>query len=291
MVVRVALICVLITVLGAAKPEAPNLGKGQPLPEVKVPRPNTERRSHDNDRKPKSQPRSSTPQRRAAIPHIEQLVPFSSCSPGGALSFVGRNFGATRGTVHLMGKFLFGKLKLDILEWTAGGMVGARVPDIGSVQDQQVEIRLTTAGGETSNLVPCGFTAKRERKWLPFDATHMRLSQCNVGKSYSQGSLINDPDETYSQESGSLLICSHKSDGDNWGVDKYETKTLKNGWRFVEWKFANNSGQGGQVLMTTGFVPDATQLNLRVNWNIDGGGIAHYSFRLGIEGPRGMPFQ
>ncbi|MBW2243961.1 MAG: hypothetical protein JRH01_18425 [Deltaproteobacteria bacterium] len=291
MTLRVALVCVLVALLGATKPEVPNLGKGQPLPEAKVPRPNTERRSHDNDRRPKTQPRSSNPQKRVRKPHIEQIVPFSSCSPGGALAFVGKSFGPNPGQVHLMGKFLFGKLGLDILEWTDSGTVGVRVPDIGGVQDQQVKIRLTAAGGETSNLVPCGFTAKRERKWLPFDSTHMRLSQCNVGQSYSQGNAFNDPDKTYGQESGSLLICYHKSDGDNWGADKYETKTLKNGWRFVEWKFTNASGQGGQVLMRTGFVPDASQLNLRVNWNIDGGGIAHYSFKLGIEGPRGLPFQ
>ncbi|MCP5070207.1 MAG: hypothetical protein GY946_26870 [bacterium] len=83
MVVRVALICVLITVLGAAKPEAPNLGKGQPLPEVKAPKPSTQKRSKDNERRPKTQSRSGNPQKRVRKPHIEQIVPFSSCSPGG----------------------------------------------------------------------------------------------------------------------------------------------------------------------------------------------------------------
>ncbi|MAE95456.1 MAG: hypothetical protein CL910_12415 [Deltaproteobacteria bacterium] len=280
-----------LSLLGAT-PSREKPSQRDEQPELDVPRARkSQRKGSSEDRRKPRDNREIGPAIGAALPHIEQVVPFSKCAPGERIAFTGRNFGEIPGRVDLLGDFAGGKLKLEIMDWPKSGLVSVRVPEVGGVKDHPVQLRLTNAGGAAGNRVPCDFKAARERVWLPLDSTHMRLSLCHVGDDYGPGNLFEDPDTTHDQTSGSLRICGHTSDGDNIGIDKHETRKLMNGWRFVEWSFAENSAQGGHVLMRTGFVQDATQLALRVHWQIDGGGTAHYSFRLGIEGPRGVPFR
>ena len=70
-------------------------------------------------------------------PKLTGAMPFSSCSPDGAVILKGENLGSSPGKLRLVGHFPGPYVQLTQLEWT-NTSIGGQVPDVPGALDQEV---------------------------------------------------------------------------------------------------------------------------------------------------------
>lgn len=151
--------------------------------------------------------------------------------PGSAVILGGANFGAAEGEVRMYGTFDGGFVKLSVDSWGPKG-IGAFVPAIKGVLDQEVSIKVVRKDGSASNVRKSNFTAAREVRKL-------KLSD------FGTGSCTNALHSTDSCKTSGQSDCGASVCADHWlgvfgtwakSTDRYAV-TLKNGWTYESHSF------------------------------------------------------
>jgi hypothetical protein len=239
----------------------------------------------------------------AQPPKIDNFMIGSMFKPGGTIAVLGANFGTKTGQLHMVsttsGSFKITDTVVPIIEWHAK-WIGATIPNLTGVVDQQVKFYAVTAANAKSNdSFAVDFTATREMK---------ELASGDVQVNCSDEADFDSCNDTWYDDGipfcGAPFVSGGggTSDGYHWtcvgsssGTDSFSA-SVKNGWRFdsislYDWTpedlFPDNPNP--KFVNMSGFKSDATSESVTINWNNDDASYVLYSVHVSIVGPKGVP--
>lgn len=230
-------------------------------------------------------------------PKIDSVFLFSDITPGGTVALKGVGFGITKGQLLLTGLkrhtgVALAPIPLTILEWK-GTFIGAKIPTITAVKNQQAKLQVKTHNNLVGNEYPVNFRATQDIKRLPRSdvngscSTEADRDHCAPGGSSSDyipfcyGPLP-DPDEPVWTFKGVHWTCV----GSSSGTDSFSA-SVKNDWTFDHTALHDMSG--GQSVTMSGFQSGVTSMNVSMKWNNANVSYVHYGVNVYVVGPKGVP--